>query len=670
MTEELIAATNKNGEDRSVSNADRLLTPGSDKAGDLGKAALLPAPDGMPLLEAGASRDERKSSLRRIGRGVVDLVYRLMKRTGWRSTDEDHEAADNESGDYESEDFHEEEELDELTQQRIDKIDEEWEFRADVNSPVDGFDGNFVPKSYPDFPDFAGSIARGDYEEIEKLVPNIRELVAHDARLNPEKPENYDEEHVRYYADIVLPVLAQINVAAFFKEHYKHMPKLADSARRAMQGQIDSIRSLKDNIASDDYFDYGCGCEGAVAKLMSTEAGLPGEVTEGFEDIITGEIAELVEAAANSMGWLGFDAYAAWLADRGFPPERWPQDARDREDFPEPLRWLVNERDKTEQLDFMIIKYCIERTEIYDDDGKAKPDVSERCDLIQKYFEGRLPELDRDMIFCGVSSMVTSYSSNSTYLQTDRYNDYIQTIRGIGQDNANKLGEELGITHFSGWSPEVLRGTLHILETGRTESGNPATIIIRGDNGDHNGSAYKYHNIKSTDMFAAEISNTNMLSGIVKKLEEAGVDSSTFYSVILFGHGGEDAFFMSYGEKIPPDSQEWRNKKGMRDLVTALAIDTIVLDSCHPLVREKDKFTPLTLGEGFQRRRGTAPAISKAFPWIRVVSGLDGGVYPLADETGYINMATTDKGGINETHTMAETWNGWTCVYEKGADRQ
>ena len=73
MTEELITATNKNGEDRSVSNADRLLTPGSDKAGDLGKAALLPAPDGMPLLEAGASRDERKSSLRRIGRGVVDL---------------------------------------------------------------------------------------------------------------------------------------------------------------------------------------------------------------------------------------------------------------------------------------------------------------------------------------------------------------------------------------------------------------------------------------------------------------------------------------------------------------------------------------------------------------------------------------------------------------------
>ena len=669
MTEELITAANKD-KDGSVPGADRLLTSGSDKTDDLGRVALLPAPDGMPLLEAGASRDERKSSLRRIGRGVVDLVYRLMKRTGWRSTDEDHEAADNESGDSENEYSRAEEELDELTQQRINKIDEEWEFRADVNSPVDGFDGKFVPKSYPDFPDFAGSIASGNYKEIEKLVPNIRELVAKDARLNPEKPENYDEEHVRYYADIVLPVLAQINVAAFFKEHYKHMPKLADSARRAMQGQIDSIRSLKDNIASDDYFDYGCGYEGAVAKLMSTEAGLPGEVTEGFEDIITGEIAELVETAANSMGWLGFDAYAAWLADRGFPPERWPQDARDREDFPEPLRRLLSEQDKdtAEKLDRAVIKYCIKKTEVYDDKGEMKPDVYGRCDLIQKYFEGRLPDVDPKIMTCGIVGMVDSSSFENIGQQADRYNNYIRTIREIGQGNANKLGEELGITHFSDWSPEVLRGTLHILETGRTESGNPATIIIRGFTGDHNGAAYAHHNIKSTDMFAVEIGHTDMLSGIVKKLEEAGVDSNTFYSAILFGHGSEDVFNMSYGEKISPDSEEWYNKKGLRDLVTALAIDTIVLDSCHPLVREEDKFEPLTLGEGFQRRKGTAPAISKAFPWIRVISGLDGVLYRLADEADHItNIETGDYEG-NRTSTMAETWNGLTHVYGKGAD--
>lgn len=654
MTEELITATNKDG---SVPGADRLLAPGPDKAGDLGRVALLPAPDGMPLLEAGASRDERKSSLRRIGRGVVDLVYRLMKRTGWRSTDEDHEAADNESGDSENEYSRAEEELDELTQQRINKIDEEWEFRADV----DGFNGNFTPKSYPDF---AGSIARGDYEEIEWLVPDIRERIAKEDRLNSES-EHY-EGYFHYFTHSFLLNLAKKNVAAFFKEHYRHMPKLMDSARRAMQEQIDLIRSLKGGGGSGGYYEH----ESAVLKLMSIEAALPREIAEEFKNGIVNEVAEATEADADSMGWHRFDMYAARLADYGFPPERWPQDARDRDDFPEPLRRLVNEQgDKEKGLDRAIIKYCIEKTEIYGDDGKMKPDVSERCDLIQKYFEGRLPELDREMIFCGVSSMVTLYSSKSIYLQTDRYYDYIQTIRGIGQDNANKLGEELGITHFSDWSPEVLRGTLHILETGRTESGNPATIIIRGDNGDHNGAAHAYRNIKSADMFAVEIAHTDMLSGIVEKLERTGADSNTFYAAILFGHGSEDAFNMSYGEKISPDSQEWRNKKGLRDLVTALVIDTIVLSSCHPLVREEDKFEPLTLGEGFQQREGTAAAISKAFPWIRVVSGLDGIVCGRVDETGYVNIETEDSNG-DRTSTMAETRNGLTRIYKKGADRQ
>lgn len=655
MTEELTTAANKDG---SAPNADRLLAPGPDKAGDLGKAALLPAPDGVPLLEAGASRDERESHLlRRIGIGVVDLAYRLMKRTGWRSADESHEATDNESGDSENEDSHVEEELDELTLRRIDKIEEEWEFRADV----DGFNGNFTPKSYPDF---AGSITRGDYEEIEWLVPDIRERIAKEDRLNSES-EHY-EGYFHYFTHSFLLNLAKKNVAAFFKEHYRHMPKLMDSARRAMQEQIDLIRSLKGGGGSGGYYEH----ESAVLKLMSIEAALPREIAEEFKNGIVNEVAEATEADADSMGWHRFDMYAARLADYGFPPERWPQDARDRDDFPEPLRRLVNEQgDKEKGLDRAIIKYCIEKTEIYGDDGKMKPDVSERCDLIQKYFEGRLPELDREMIFCGVSSMVTLYSSKSIYLQTDRYYDYIQTIRGIGQENANKLGEELGITHFSDWSPEVLRGTLHILETGRTESGNPATIIIRGDNGDHNGAAHAYRNIKSADMFAVEIAHTDMLSGIVEKLERTGADSNTFYAAILFGHGSEDVFNMSYGEKISPDSEEWYNKKGLRDLVTALVIDTIVLNSCHPLVREEDKFEPLTLGEGFQRREGTASAISKAFPWIRVVSGLDGVVCGRVDETGYVNIETEDSNG-DRTSTMAETRNGLTRIYKKGADRQ
>jgi len=643
----------------SVPSADRLLAPGPDKASDLGKAALLPAPDGVPLLEAGASRDKRESRLlRRIGRGVDGLVFRLAERTGWRSADENYETADNASGDSENEDSHEEEELDELTLRRIDRIEKEWEFRVDV----DGFNGNFTPKSYPDF---AGSITRGDYEEIEWLVPDIRERIAKEDRLNSES-EHY-EGYFHYFTHSFLLNLAKKNVAAFFKEHYRHMPKLMDSARRAMQEQIDLIRSLKGGGGSGGYYEH----ESAVLKLMSIEAALPREIAEEFKNGIVNEVAEATEADADSMGWHRFDMYAARLADYGFPPERWPQDARDRDDFPEPLRRLVNEQgDKEKGLDRAIIKYCIEKTELYDgDSGKMKPDVYGRCDLIQKYFEGRLPDMYPIMMSGGIRSMVVSSSSDSIDRQIHSYNDYIQTIREVGQGNANKLAEELGIMHFSDWSPEVLRGTLHILETGRTESGNPATIIIRGDNGDHNGAAHAYRNIKSADMFAVEIAHTDMLSGIVEKLERTGADSNTFYAAILFGHGSEDVFNMSYGEKISPDSEEWYNKKGLRDLVTALVIDTIVLNSCHPLVREEDKFEPLTLGEGFQRREGTASAISKAFPWIRVVSGLDGVVCGRVDETGYVNIETEDSNG-DRTSTMAGTRNGLTRIYKKGADRQ
>ena len=598
--------------------------------------------------------------LRRIGGAVTGLVSRfknLYPGIGDSSVNFDAAGGDTDTTNPEVG----KEILDEETLKRIKAIDDNWVFRADVDS----FNSSFVSRNHLDF---AGSIANGNYKEIEKLIPEIRKIVENDKGFGW-RSEDFDEAYVRYHPN--LPGLAQDNVAALFRKHYKHMPKLADNARRAMQKQIDFIYSLKDDSNKSDYFDYDYEHEGAVIKLMNAESMLPEEITEEFRDIIINEVAEVVESAANSEGWRGFDKYAAWLADHGFPPERWPRDARDREDFPEPLRRLVNEQgDKEKGLDRAIIKYCIEKTELYDgDSGKMKPDVYGRCDLIQKYFEGRLPDVDPKIMTCGIVGMVDSYSSKSIDHQVYRYNDYVQTIREIGQSNANRLGEELGITHFSDWSPEVLRGTLHILETGRTESGNPATIIIRGFTGDHNGAAYKYHNIKSTDMFAVEIGHTDMLSGIVEKLERAGVNSNTFYAVILFGHGSEDAFTMSFGERISPDSQEWRNKKGLRDLVTALVIDTIVLNSCHPLVREEDRFEPLTLGKGFQRRRGAAVAISKAFPWTRVVSGLDGVTYDWVDETGYANIETRDDEG-DGTFTMAETWNGWTCVYEKGADRQ
>lgn len=648
MTEELITATNKNGEDRSVSNADRLLTPGSDKAGDLGKAALLPAPDGMPLLEAGVSR--KPHLLRRIGRSVAGLVFRLAERAGWRSTDGSRADADNASGDPERD----KEDLDELTQQRIDKIDEEWEFRANVN----GFNGNFIPKSCPDF---AGSIASGNYKEIEKLVPDVRKLVANNDRLNRES-ENYDKEYTHSF----LLDLAKDNVAAFFRKHYKHMPKLADSARRAMQEQVDSTHSLK-NSDSGDFFNRYYRHEEAVTHLMSAEAVLPREIAEEFKDGIANEVAEVVEAAANSVGWREFDTNAAWLADHGFPPERWPQDARDREDFPEPLRRLVNEQgDKEKELDRAIIRYCIEKTELCDgDSGKMKPDIYGRCDLIQKYFEGRLPDVNPKIMTCGIVGMVDSSSSDNIGQQVGRYNDYIRTIRGIGQDNANKLGKELGITHFSDWSPEVLRGTLHILETGCTESGNPATIIIRGVTGDHNGAARSFRNIKTSDILAVEINHTDMLSGVIERLEKVGVDSDTFSRVVLFGHGSEEGLTVSFVERIKSDPDEWRSKKGMMDLMRVLNPKFLILLSCHPLRRENES-NPLAIDErGPQRRQGTASAISSAFP-ITVKSGLAGMTRAYISEDGKIIIETEDEDNGHRSDVMALTRYGITYSYERG----
>lgn len=656
MTEELITAANKDG---SVPGADRLLAPGPDKAGGLGKAALLPAPDGVPLLEAGAGSDERKPRLlRRIGGYVAGLASRLAERTGWRSTDEGYEATDNASGDPENEDSHEEEELDELTLRRINKIDGEWEFRANVN----GFNGNFIPKSCPDF---AGSIASGNYKEIEKLVPDVRKLVANNDRLNRES-ENYDKEYTHSF----LLDLAKDNVAAFFRKHYKHMPKLADSARRAMQEQVSSIRSLKDRRDSGEYFGYDYVHEGAVIKLMNAEAVLPGEIAEEFEGIIVGEVAEAIETAADLMGWRGFDKYAAWLADHGFPPERWPQDARDREDFPEPLRRLVNEQgDKEKGLDRAIIKYCIEKTELYDGDSdKMKPDVYGRCDLIQKYFERRLPDVNPKIMTCGIVGMVDSSSSDNIGQQVDRYNNYIRTIREIGQDNANKLGEELGITHFSDWSPEVLRGTLHILETGRTESGNPATIIIRGVTGDHNGAARSFRNIKTSDVLAVEINHTDMLSGVVERLEKVGVDSDTFSRVVLFGHGSEEGLTVSFVERIKSDPDEWRSKKGMMDLMRVLNPKFLILLSCHPLRRENGS-NPLAIDErGPQRRQGTASAISSAFP-ITVKSGLAGMTRAYISEDGKMIIETEDEDNGHRSDVMASTRYGITYSYERGETR-
>ena len=270
--------------------------------------------------------------------------------------------------------------------------------------------------------------------------------------------------------------------------------------------------------------------------------------------------------------------------------------------------------------------------------------------MIEEYLAGRWPDIAPKVFING-------------HEDEDSCSELISTIYQIGETNAKKLHEELGITHFGDWSLETLVGTLELLKDGHTESGKPATIIIRGVTGDHNGAASGYRNINSADTFAIEVSHTDDLSRIVEKLRQAGVDSNTFDTVVLFGHGSEKHFFMSSDEKIPPNHRKWYNKKGMRSLIETLEIDTIILDSCHPLVREK-RFEALTVGDKPQQRRGTAPALSRAFPQVQVISGLDGAVYSGIEGTGNIQITTRDNMG-GESSMTAVTTNGSTRVHRE-----
>ena len=338
----------------------------------------------------------------------------------------------------------------------------------------------------------------------------------------------------------------------------------------------------------------------------------------------------------------------------------------------EPLRRTVYEQclDESEKLDREIIRQYVEKTErTYGKTSSAEDYKLYLYRLLEEYFKNSLPDLDRGngMMGSGLWGMIVTSHSEEVDEQVDRYNGYLQTVREIGQDNANKLFEELGIVHFADWSPEVLQGTLHILETGRTESGNPATIIVRGSSGDRNGAARYFREITSPDTLAVEIECTDALSGIVERLERVGISASTFNTVVLFGHGSEkNSFTMSSTEDIPADPGEWYGKKGMRDLIRRFKLSRLVLVSCYPLMRE-DKFMPLTIGEGeLQRRKGMASAISIAFS-VTVESGLDGKTCIYVNKEGGIDLVTVyDTGNeVVETSKMASTRYGLTCIKKK-----
>ena len=106
-------------------------------------------------------------------------------------------------------------------------------------------------------------------------------------------------------------------------------------------------------------------------------------------------------------------------------------------------------------------------------------------------------------------------------------------------------------------------------------------------------------------------------------------------------------------------------------MVKTLQPENLILVSCHPLVHEEgSEFA--AIDDTPQPRRGTAPAISEAFPELSVISGLDGPVAIVDHTGGQFGIRTdaisqADAGKINRytpTHPhLALTRNGKTRRY-------
>lgn len=114
------------------------------------------------------TKGEKPGFLGRIRKAVGNLALRLIARGEDGQANRDNSGADSENSDGAEETA---ETLDDETLQRIEEIEERCDFYVDI----------LLEDS-----DIADMLMSGKYEEIEKFIPNIRELVASDGRLNPE----------------------------------------------------------------------------------------------------------------------------------------------------------------------------------------------------------------------------------------------------------------------------------------------------------------------------------------------------------------------------------------------------------------------------------------------------------------------------------------------------
>ena len=504
----------------------------------------------------------------------------------------------------------------------LDDLDRNWDFDID--------NGGFVLQGGEQA---AEDAVKGGYESMKKLIPDADKVFAEDSKLDP-RSEDFDSSYaIGYFCGS-----ASENIGTFFGENYENMPRLAGVVRASMQEQTDNLRSL-DNKKPEVY-------GAAVQKLMDSRDLLPKELTEDFDGAIFDEVTAAVSEGCHDGSVLR--GCCKLLAARGFPPERWVQDAKKRKDCPEFLRQLVAEG-KESLFDKASIQFILEESK----DKKLGIDTSKRMDWLQEFYEDRLPDVDNIAVWSYVNDIIGGSLRVGDGMKIEILERYIDNIREIGQDKANTLYEKCGIVHFSGWSTSVLEGTEAMLRNGRTESGGPATLVVRGITGDHNNAFEHLRFINSGDVFAAEIGDidqrldrmrtmlqaanvadrlrgrglrvyrpdTDDLLSIVKRMQEAGLNEVE--RVVLAGHGSEKRFCMTSYTRIPPEPKEWARNKGISAVMNAFHPDTVSLIACHPIA-EDPNIEPLSISDIPQERQGAAPAISRAYPGVDVVSALDG----------------------------------------------
>lgn len=511
-----------------------------------------------------------------------------------------------------------------LSGEVLDNLDRNWGFDVD--------NGGFILQGGEQV---AEDVVGGGYESMKKLIPDAEKVFAEDSKLDP-RSKDFDLSHaIDYFRGS-----ASENIGAFFGENYENMPRLAGIVRASMQEQTDNLRSLDNKKPKV----YGA----AVQKLMDSRDLLPKELAEDFDGAIFDEITAAVSEGCHDSSVLR--GCCKLLAARGFPPECWVQDAKKRKDCPEFLRQLVAEG-KESLFDRASMQFILEESK----DKKLGIDTSKRMDLLQEFYEDRLPDMNSDAVWSYVSDIIGGSPRVGDDMKAEILERYIGNIREIGQDKANTLYEKCGIVHFSGWSTNVLEGTESMLRNGRTKSGGPATFVVRGITGDHNNVFEHLRFIDSGDVFATEIGgieqrldrmrtmlqaaniadrlrgrglglrayypDTDDLLGIVKRMQKAGL--SEVKRVVLAGHCSEKRFCMTSYTHIQPKPEEWARNKGISTVMNTFHPDTVSLIACHPIA-EDPNIEPLSISDTPQERQGAAPAISRAYPGVDVVSALDG----------------------------------------------